>query len=331
MSKFALSAKLSWFLQFRQFCDHRASLDLAITSGGYLFRTYLLFSLFLWVLSGCELRTTESYLEQLGSGDSAERQKAAMELLRRGPEVVPALIRELASARSQVRYIIVQLLGKLADPNAVDALISALDDRSPEVAGKAAESLAEHRSPMALAALLGYANHATTLRRSRAIRALGFCHSYHEEPELSDSAHRRIVTALSDTASQVRIAAIEAVREFGFRDAAAHLIRLGADPAPEVRHVVVQALGQILTGVAPNAQPVGPGTREQIFTVLVDALDEANFKSIRAKAMRALGQSGDQRAVPHLKRMLREGDEADRREADWALEQLQRANATLNG
>ncbi len=262
------------------------------------------------------------------------RQKAAMELLRRGPVVLPALIQELESERSQVRYIVVQILGKISEPEAVDALISSLDDRSPEVAGKAAESLAEHGSPLALPALLGYADHTTTLRRSRAIRALGFCHSYEEEPELSDSAHRRIVSALNDTASEVRIAAIEAVREFGFKEAAPPLIRLSHDPAPEVRHVAVQALGQILTGVAPNSELVGPTTRDRIFTILVEALDEPDFKSIRAKAMRALGQIGDRRAIPHLQRMLSEGDESDQREAGWALEQLQRANdasTTING
>lgn len=293
-----------------------------------------LFFVFCCVLSGCELRPTDSYIEQLGSGDSDERRKAAMELLRRGPVVLPALIQELASERSQVRYIVVQILGKIAEPEAVDALIACLDDRSPEVAGKAAESLADHGSPLALPALLGYADHTTTLRRSRAIRALGFCHSYEEEPELSDSAHRRIVSALNDTASQVRIAAIEAVREFGFKGAATPLIRLSHDLAPEVRHVAVQALGQILTGVAPNSEPVGPATREQIFAVLVDALDEPNFKSIRAKAMRALGQIGDQRAIPHLERVLGEGDESDRREAGWALEHLQRegqSDTTING
>ena len=261
------------------------------------------------------------------------RQKAAMELLRRGPEVLPALIQELESERSQVRYIVVQILGKITAPEAVDALISSLDDRSPEVAGKAAESLAVHGSPLALPALLTYADHTTTLRRSRAIRALGFCHSYEEEPELSDSAHRRIISALNDTASQVRIAAIEAVREFGFKGAATLMIRLRSDPAPEVRHVAVQALGQILTGVAPNSEPVGPETRDHIFAILVKALDEPDFKSIRAKAMRALGQSGDRRAIPHLQRMLRQGDESDRREAGWALEQLRQndVNTLING
>jgi HEAT repeat protein len=284
----------------------------------------LLFFLLCCVLSGCELRSTDSYIEQLGSGDSDERRKAAMELLRRGPVVLPALIQELESKRSQVRYIVVQVLGKLIEPEAVDALITSLDDRSPEVAGKAAESLAHHGSPLALAALLGYADHTTTLRRSRAIRALGFCHSYEEEPELSDSAHRRIVSALNDTASQVRIAAIEAAREFGFKGAAAPLMQLSRDPAPEVRHVAIQALGQILTGVAPNSEPVGPTTRDRIFAILVDALGEPDFKSIRAKAMRALGQIGDRRAIPHLQRMLGAGDDSDRREAGWALEQLQR-------
>ena len=292
------------------------------------------FATLLWTFCGCELRSTASYVDQLGSHDANERQKAALELLRRSADALPALLQKLESERSQVRYIVVQILGKISELEAVDALIASLDDRSPEVAAKAAESLAEHGTPLALPALLGYADHTTTLRRSRAIRALGFCHSFAEEPELSDSAYRRIVTALNDTASQVRIAAIEAMLEFGYKGAPRRLIRLSADPAPEVRHVAVQALGQILTGVAPNAQPVGPATREQIFTVLVESLDEPDFASIRAKAMRALGEIGDRRAIPHLERMLSEGNESDRREAGWALQRLQLAdnnNALLKG
>ena len=276
-------------------------------------------------LCGCGEPSPEPYIEQLGSTHSDEREEAAYELLRLGAAVVPRLLQEVDSPSSQVRYIVVQLLGRLKDPRAAPALVAALDDRSAAVAGKAAWSLAELRSPEALPALLRMAAHPTAERRRQAVRALGFCHSYEWEPVLSAGALEKVFAALGDSVPGVRIAALQSVRQFGYRRAAAEVVRMSRDPAPEVRYVAVQALGQIVAGVAPGAGAISPGRRKEIVAALVAALNEDQYQSIRTESIRALAQSGDPGVVPHLERLRREGTREDGREVKWALRLLQEA------
>ena len=244
-------------------------------------------------LCGCGEPSPEPYIEQLKSTHSDEREEAAYDLLRLGAAVVPRLLEEVDAPSSRVRYIVVQLLGRLRDQRAVPVLVAALDDRSAAVAGKAAWSLAELRSPEALPALLDMAGHPTAERRRQAVRALGFCHSYDWEPVLSAGALEKVFAALADSVPEVRIAALQSMRQFGYRRAAAEVVRMSRDPAPEVRYVAVQALGQIVAGVAPGAEVLSEGRRKEIIAALVAALDEDQYQSIRTESIRALASSGD--------------------------------------
>lgn len=276
-------------------------------------------------LCGCGEPSPEPYIELLKSTHSDEREKGAYELLRLGPAAVPRLLEELDAPSSQVRYIVVQLLGRLRDQRAVPFLVAALGDRSAAVAGKAAWSLAEMRVPEALPALLEMAGHGTTERRRHALRALGFCHSYDWEPVLSSAAFEKVFAALGDTVAQVRIGALEGIRQFGYRRAAGEVVRMSRDPSPEVRYVAVQALGQIAAGVAPNAESLAPKRRGEVIAALLAALDEDRYQSIRTESIRALAQSGDTGVVPRLERLRREGTEEDGEEVKWALRLLRQA------
>ena len=273
-------------------------------------------------LCGCGEPSPEPYIEQLKSTHSDEREEAAYDLLRLGAAVVPRLLEEVDSPSSRVRYIVVQLLGRLRDQRAVPVLVAALDDRSAAVAGKAAWSLAELRSPEALPALLDMAGHPTAERRREAVRALGFCHSYDWEPVLSAGALEKVFAALADSVPEVRIAALQSMRQFSYRRAAAEVVRMSRDPAPEVRYVAVQALGQIVAGVAPGAEVLSPGRRKEIIAALVAALDEDQYQSIRTESIRALASSGDSGVVAHLERARREGTKEDGIEVKWALRRL---------
>ena len=121
---------------------------------------------------------------------------------------------------------------------------------------------------------------------------------------------------------------MQSLREYGYRDAAEHVIRLSRDPSPEVRHVAVQALGQIGSGqhVPPEGidpiAPVGERMRNNIYEALLVALDADELQSIRIKAVRALLQVGDTRVVPQLQQLLREGTDKDKIEAQRALDRL---------
>ncbi len=195
------------------------------------------------------------------------------------------------------------------------------------MAQAAAWSLGELGSPEALGPLLAYAGDASKGVRSQVIRALGTCHSYERYPALSDSAHREILAALHDGDADIRIRALVGLREFGYREGAEQVVRMSRDPAPEVRHVAVQSLGQIAAGAAPGAEPVSPRVRNNIIEALIAALDEVDYQSIRTKAVKAFEQIGDPRAIPHLERLQQQGSAEDERETRRVLEKLRGAAA----
>ena len=266
---------------------------------------------------GCGGPAPEEYIHQLKSSQKVERTKAANQLIRFDPdEVVPLLIEEADSGYIRVRFEVMHLLGRFKDERAVPTLIEALKDRSPRVAATAAWALGQIGAPAALAPLLRYVRDPTVEVRQYVLGALGSCHSYEAEPALSDSALRVVRRALRAPKPKWRIAALQSLRAYGYRDAAEEVIRMSLDPSAEVRYVAVQALGQI--GRAPLRRPA----RNAIYEALLVALDADELQSIRSKAVHALVEVGDARAVPHLQRLMREGTEKDQIAARQALYKL---------
>ena len=280
-------------------------------------------------MGSCAVRSPEKHIQQLKSMQKVERTKAANELIRfDADEVVPLLMEESGSGYIRVRFEVANLLGRFKDARAVPALVMMLQDKSPRVAAMAAWALGQIRSPDALTFLMEYTRDPTLEVRQYVLGALGPCHSYEVDPGLSDSAFAVVIRALKATKPKWRISALQSLREYGYRDAAEHVIRLSRDPSPEVRHVAVQALGQIGSGqhVPPEGidpiAPVGERMRNNIYEALLVALDADELQSIRIKAVRALLQVGDTRVVPQLQQLLREGTDKDRIEAQRALDKL---------
>ena len=274
----------------------------------------------LWVLllcSACGGPSPEEYIHQLKSRQKAERVKAANQLIRfDADEVVPLLIEEAGSSYIRVRFEVMHLLGRFKDERAVPTLIAALKDKSPRVAATAAWALGQIGAPAALAPLLRYVRDPTVEVRQYVLGALGPCHSYEAEPALSDSAFRVVRRALRAPKPKWRIAALQSLRSYGYRDAVQEVIRMSVDPSNEVRYVAVQALGQI--GSAPHRRPA----RNAIYEALLVALDADELQSIRSKAVQALAEVGDKRAEPYLQRLMREGTEEDQIAARLALYKL---------
>ena len=259
----------------------------------------------------------EEYIHQLKSRQKVERTKAANELIRfDADEVVPLLIEEADSGYIRVRFEVIHLLGRFKDERAVPTLVAALKDRSPRVAAAAAWALGQIGSPTALAPLLKYVRDPTVEVRQYVLGALGPCHSYAAEPALSDSAFRVVHRALRAPKPKWRIAALQSLHAYGYRDAVEEVIRMSLDPSDEVRYVAVQALGHI--GHAPPHRPA----RDAIYEALVVALAADELQSIRSKAVQALAEVGDERAVPHLQRLMKEGTEKDQIAARHALYKL---------
>lgn len=258
----------------------------------------------------------EEHIHQLKSMQKAERVKAANQLIRfDADEVVPLLIDEADSGYIRVRFEVMHLLGRFQDERAVPTLIEGLKDKSPRVAATAAWALGQIGAPAALGPLLRYVRDPTVEVRQYVLGALGPCHSYEAEPALSDSAFRVVRRALRAPKPKWRVAALQSLRAYGYRDAMEEVIRMSVDPSNEVRYVAVQALGQI-------GQALRPPARNAVYEALVVAIDADELQSIRDKAMHALAEVGDKRAVPHLQRLMREGTEEDQIAARLALYKL---------
>ena len=277
----------------------------------------------LWSLSlcaglgiACGGPSPEEYIHQLKSTQKAERIKAANQLIRfDADEVVPLLIDEADSGYIRVRFEVMHLLGRFKDERAVPTLIEGLKDKSPRVAATAAWALGQIGVPAALGPLLKYVRDPTVEVRQYVLGALGPCHSYEAEPALSDSAFHVVRRALRAPKPKWRIAALQSLRAYGYRDAMQEVIRMSVDPSNEVRYVAVQALGHIGHALRPPA-------RDAVYEALVVALDADELQSIRDKAIHALAEVGDKRAVPHLQRLMREGTEEDQIAARLALYKL---------
>ena len=314
---FVLSAYARCALCFRRGPDERACVSSCVL--------WLLVPL---LLAQCG-QAPEAYIDQLKSLQESKRVKAANRLIRfDADEVVPLLIAEAQSGYIRVRFEVIGLLGRFKDPRGIPTLINALDDKSPNVAARAALGLAQLRAVEALPRLLHYVRDPSEVTRQYVLSALGPCHSYELEPALSDSALAAVLDALRSPKHRWRIAALQSLREFGYKDGTESVIRMARDPSPEVRHVAVQALGQIGSqqhvgdGGPDPINPISEGELDNVLEALIASLDASELQGVRTKAVRALSVVGDARARKPLETLVRTGGEEDQTEAMRALEKL---------
>ena len=314
---FVLSAYARCALCFRRGPDERACVSSCVL--------WLLVPL---LLAQCG-QAPEAYIDQLKSLQESKRVKAANRLIRfDADEVVPLLIAEAQSGYIRVRFEVIGLLGRFKDPRGIPTLINALDDKSPNVAARAALGLAQLRAVEALPRLLHYVRDPSEVTRQYVLSALGPCHSYELEPALSDSALAAVLDALRSPKHRWRIAALQSLREFGYKDGMESVIRMTRDPSPAVRHVAVQALGQIgsqqhVGDEGPDPiHPISKRELDNVLEALLASLDASELQSVRTKAVRALGAVGHAGARKPLETLARTGGEEDQTEATRALEKL---------
>lgn len=277
------------------------------------------------ILTACasdEGPDVEQLIDRLKSIDERNRKPAVDQLAAMGRPIVPRLLTEMSSSYTQVRFEVAHLLGRSKDPRAVPVLIAALADKSANVAQTAAWSLGSIRSSQAVPALLAYTDDVSPGVRHQVVWALGACQSDSLAPALVDSAHRAVLHALSDSHPGVREGALLGIREFGLRDAVDQVIALSTDGTPEIRFLVVQMLDQLHKGAFRRTVGDLPqAVRLRIVDALIGLLQD-DQASIRTHAIRALGHSGDSRAVAPLTQVQDSGSESDRAEAARALKAL---------
>ena len=278
--------------------------------------------------AACDQIDPEPHIDLLKSVQPDVREKAAGKLVIYGEPVVPRLIEESSSEYTRVRFEVARILGRIRDPRATDTLIRLLDDSSFNVAAYAAWGLGEMQAPSALPTLLRFTESPARVFRQQIVWALGRCYSAETHHALLDSVSHVVERALHDPTPDVRVAALQSARQLGYRGMALQLVRMARDPSAEVRHVAVQALGQLVTGDTPvPADQLTGDMQEEIVSTLVLALSEP-YQSIRTKAVRALEKIGPpQQARAALGRLLQDGTTEDQREARRVLEEYPNGSA----
>lgn len=271
----------------------------------------------------CQEPDLEPHIALLKSMQPEVREKAAGKLVIYAERAVPRLIEETGSEYTRVRFEVARILGRIRDPRAIEALIRLLDDRSYNVASYAAWGLGEMRAADAVHELLRFPETPAKMFRQQVVWALGQCYSDSVHADLRDSVRHVVERALLDPTPGVRVAALQSARHLGYPDMTDQLIRMSRDPAAEVRHVAVQALGQVAIGDAPRATgPVSERERRNITEALLTSTEESH-QAIRTKAVRALERMGPPPQVGTvLLRLLAKGTAEDQREARRVLEKL---------
>jgi HEAT repeat protein len=179
----------------------------------------------------------DQLVEAVGDhGDSRRRNAAIEALVQGGSRSVPALIRALRHADTEVVMFSAGVLARIGNAAAIPHLVALLDHSDTNVAQQAIDSLSQLRSPRAVDALTTMLDRDPWLRFA-AIHALG---------EIGD---RRAVATLAPLLDDpaARSAVVEALGKIGSADALDHLFRvLNETPDGQPFAVCLQAIGQAL-------------------------------------------------------------------------------------
>lgn len=208
----------------------------------------------------------DQWLNDFNSEDRTRRQVAIYRLNRiSDPDAVPALIQALEHRDRDARTLVIGALMRIGDAAAIPALIARLSDRSKEV-------------------------------RRMAVRALG---------KFGDRFPLEVLPALAgallgDDNSYVRWEAAQALRAVNRVAAMPQLIEaLSADENSYVRYAAAETIGAIVT----DGDTVEPG-RANALNALEDALANDDNDYVRYSAATALGKIADPSSIEPLLKTL---------------------------
>ena len=242
-----------------------------------------------------------------------------LELL--GAAAVPALVRSIGERALGERASCLSLLGRLAGKTQrallIETAIEALDDDLPEVQREALGIIARFGEsdilPVLAQSLPDEASAPTLKAHESALRALSVRHPVEARALVSAAdpsgpkAHAaclviaaltplraaaardlEFLNAAADNASPAaRRTALEALAEVAVEGAIEALSFGVTDEEEEVREAAIGALGRLRDGSAR-----APG-----FAPLLEIVENSNDPGLRARALRALGETKDERAV----------------------------------
>lgn len=270
-------------------------------------------------------------VDALGDDRVAAEAEAALAAL--GDTALPALIETARGGAPELRAAALDLLGRLPDtsipPPVVEAVRSALDDESPDVARAALSTLAliGDASSLELVAVRMTAAASPAVRQA-AETALTSIARRHPEPACEIArraspeeplAHAAAVViaalgspvlgstegdvqflsaALSSGDPHVRRAAVDALAAIG-SPLGVEAVAFGlADDAREVQLAAVRALGRLR-----DDEGNAPGVSH-----LLELMESSDDEELVAAAIRSLGDAGDTRSLGILRPLARSGD-----------------------
>jgi HEAT repeat protein len=270
------------------------------------------------LLAEWELRTRRLLLESSGvlpgqpAGPGSPKVQAAREqviqqLAALGPAALEPLMRRLrpdvlnslALGRAATAA---RALGRLGDFRAAPALLAALEDQragAAPVRVAAARALGELKAEAAATVYEQALVHQSADDWQVETERLGALHL--------ETVVEALVTALRDSAPEVRAAAADACIDLCLAEPSQTLLRAGGEPSP-----LATRAGSLQGTSPPLHMAVEP---------LCRALKDAHAP-VRAHAAAALGWVGDQRAAAPLIRCLKDADVGCRAAAAWALGML---------
>ncbi|MDH4130416.1 MAG: HEAT repeat domain-containing protein, partial [Gemmatimonadota bacterium] len=258
-----------------------------------------------WLLDAYDrLGLVDKYIRRLREARRWRERAFAAELLGRvgNAKAVAALLETAQNTRSEdgdVREIALRALARIADPRAVDRLVTALREAQPWLAPRIADILMRHGEAVVDPMIAFLQEPSRHPARAWAANILG---------ELkAPRAFSALVGALKNLDDEVRAKAAGALGKLGDRRAVTYLLdHLLTDPAPFVRARIATALGQF----AGN----------EVVDRLVRSLGDPAWW-VRMRSVEALEQIGVAAETP-LRIALDDPDPEIRIRAAVALERL---------
>lgn len=216
---------------------------------------------------------------------------------------IPVLAKALKDSSSAVRREAAEALSRLDEaPEAVEPLVSALQDTDVHVRLAAVQGLAARKDKRALAALAGLVKDSSAEVRAAAVCALG---------ELQDaSSIPALTTALKDENEEVREQAVRALGNLGSPKAIPALVEATKDRSADVRSGAASALAELHD--AANSP--------QVVSALKALLDDSSSE-VREQAINALSEIRDAGALQALIAAMQSKDPVVRKAAAAALGQ----------
>lgn len=158
--------------------------------------------------------TSRLLIKFLAHADIGVRNLASEILVRIGADAVPAAVEEIGTDDSDVRKFIVDVLGLIAHPSAVEPLCQCLWDECANVACSAAEALGEIRAVEAVPHLIAAYEKIDDVRL-QAVEALG---------KIGDTAALdKLYTLLQESDPTLVFATVEAIGNIGKPESVAYL------------------------------------------------------------------------------------------------------------